>query len=236
MINILVVDPANEYGSLIKGVIMSRHFGVSVSNELSEAKDKLNTGLFDMFCIDNDVRGTDKFIDEVKDVIPSAPVISLIEKEYADPKIFRCVTKPLSLSAFIRAVSDGVAYLDEQKYKAQHQGSSLPAEISIGKESLRCRLSELGLKGAIVAPFSTEPDLLKQFASFFVKRIEKISTTIIGKNKEAKDGEEALVKIQSKLAYTEQAPDLRIKYAGISFAGISGDQQKILEGLIASAA
>lgn len=239
MINILVVDPATEYGSLIKGVLMSRHFGVSVSTELSEAKGKLDTGLFDIICIDYDSRGTDKFVNETKHNAPDMPIISFSEKANDSDRFFRVINKPISLATFVRSIRESVTYLEEKNYQFQHKGLMLPVEITAGKSSLRCRLSELGLKGATVAPEKPEPEPIKQFADFFVKGADKIIATILGKK--ANEGssaliEQALVKIASRLAYTELTPDAKIKSVGLNFVGLNTEEQKIVEGLLAAQA
>lgn len=236
MINILVVDPASEYGSLIKGVLMSRHFGISVSTELSEAKEKLDTGLFDIICVDCDTRGTDKFITETKQTIPNTPIITLSEKADESNKVFRVINKPISLAVLVRSIRESVTYLEEQHYQSQHKGLVLPVEITAGKSSIRCRLSELGLKGAMVAPEKMEPELIKQFADFFLKGIDKIMATILGKKaNEANTAmlEQALVKISSRLAYRELTPDSKIKSIGLNFLGLNSEEKKIVEELLA---
>jgi CheY-like chemotaxis protein len=229
MLNILVVDPNGDYGSLVKGVLMSKHFGVSVSMELSEAQDKINTGLFDIICVDTDSPKANSFINEASILVPDAPIITLSEKADALKTVFRNITKPISLADLIKAVREGTTRLDDMKYAFAHKGLVLPAELAAGKEQIKCRITELGVKGALVEPFEAAAEPLKQFAQFFTQKLKKFTTSLLNKD-------QTILKVTANLAYTEQSPDLNIRRAGLVFQAISADERKILEGLLAQAA
>ncbi|MBI4835234.1 MAG: response regulator transcription factor [Planctomycetes bacterium] len=229
MMNILVVDPNGDYGSLVKGVLMSKHFGVSVSMELSEAQDKINTGLFDIICVDTDAPKVTGFINEANGLVPEAPIITLSEKEDTMKKVFRNITKPISLADLIKAVRESTTRLDGIKCASAHKGLVLPVELAAGKEQIKCKVTELGFKGALVEPVDAAAEPLKQFARFFTQKLKNFTTSLLNK-------EQTILKVTAKLAYTEQSPDLNIRRAGLVFQSISADEKKILEGLLANAA
>lgn len=231
MINILVVDTAEEYGSLIKGVLLSRHLGVSVSSELSEAREKLSTGLFDMLCLDVDMPKADSFIDTVKEFIPHSPIIGLSDK--GSDRVFRVIPKPLSLTTLIRCVEEAINHLEQTQYQATHRPLVLPVELSTEKETLRCRLAELSLTGALIEPTATEDEPAKQFSSFFKRQMDKITTSILSKELPANP---PLTKITARLIYTDCTPDLQVKRAGLKFPQLNQESKRVIEELLAKVA
>jgi len=232
MTNILVVDPLLECGVLVKGVLMGKQYGVSLSSDYDEAMQKLNTGLFDIICIDTDDTAHVRFLNQVKNLIPDVPAIALTEKQLPagkETKIFSSIPKPLSIIRLTNTVKDAVKHLKGIRQKDQHCVLNLPAEITDRKTTLRCLMTDLGLQGALVRSDLTSDPEAKQFSSFFLKGLGEIATSILVKDSDP-------IKLNSQIAFTENRPDGNLKQAGLKFPSLSAEQRKLVEGLITQAA
>lgn len=228
MTNILVIDSLGECGILVKGVLMGKYYGVSLSCDYNEANQKLNTGLFDIVCLNTNDTAHKKFLNELRHNLPGLPVIALAEgslSENTQGKIFRSIPKPLNITQLTTVVKEAIALPE----KVQHHTLSLPAEITAAKTTLKCLLTDLGLKGALVrSDIATDPEA-KQFSSFFLKGFTKMVTSILARNTEP-------IKVSSQIAFTENRPDGNLKQAGLRFSSLGAKEQKLLEGLITQAA
>lgn len=227
MPNILVVDGADQSCALVKSVLMGQDYGVSVSTTYEDALNKLETGLFDLVCLDTEDKSYAKFLKSAREVWADLPIIALTENPLPEIKeVFRCIPKPLSLSLFTRTVREGIEQLNTLGQKPSHRRLNLPAELSAGKENIKCRLTELSLKGAWVEPDGTPTE---PFTNFFQKKVEKIIASFRKK-------EEEFIKIITRLAFTELSPDTQLKRAGLIFPTLTPQETQLLEGLITAAA
>lgn len=228
MANILVIDSLEECGILVKGVLMGKYYGVSLSCDYDEANQKLNTGLFDIVCLNTDDAAHKKFLNELRHNLPNLPVIALAEgplSENTQGKIFRSIPKPLNITRLTTAVKEAI----ELPEKVQHHTLNLPTEIIAARVTLKCLLTDLGLKGALVRSDITSDPEAKQFSSFFLKGFANMVTSILAKNTEP-------IKLSSQIAFTESRPDGNLKQAGLRFPSLDAREQKLLEGLITQAA
>lgn len=232
MTNILVIDPLLECGVLVKGVLMGQHYGISLSSDYDEARQKLNTGLFDIICINAGETAFIKFLNEAKDNLPDLPVIVLAERPLAEnslEKIFRAIPKPLSITRLTTTVKEAVEHLKGIQQKAQHRSLTLPTEITNHKANLRCLMTDLGLKGALIQSDLTSDPEAKLFSSFFLRHSEKIVTSILVKNSRP-------IRLDSQVAFTENKPDGSLKQTGLRFPSLGSQERKMVEDLINQAA
>lgn len=231
MTNILVVDTREECGSLIKGVLMGHTYGVSLSDSYDEAQQKLDTGLFDLICLNED-NNSPGFIKEAVNLIPDLPIITIGEDEKPASeatKIFKVLTRPVNLIRLTAAVREAVRFLNNQMHKTAHQGVLLPVEVGVNKTVLKCLMTEVGLKGALMQSDPATDSTGKQFSEFFRKPPAELTTAILVKNAEP-------LRLKPRVAFIERRLDEVVRRVGLSFATLKSEEQTLLEKLIAQAA
>jgi CheY-like chemotaxis protein len=240
MTNILVVDTREECGSLVKGVLMGHTYGVSLSDSYDEAQQKLETGLFDLICLNED-NNSPGFIKEAVHLIPDLPIITIGEDEKPvseATKIFKVLTRPVNLIRLTAAVREAVRFLNNQMHKTAHQGVLLPVEVGVNKTVLKCLMTEVGLKGALMQSDPATDSTGKQFSEFFRPYTgsrqrdnppAELTTAILVKNAEP-------LRLKPRVAFIERRVDEFINRVGLSFATLKSEEQTLLEKLIAQAA
>ena len=240
MTNILVIDTREECGSLVKGVLMSHTYGVSLSDSYDEAQQKLDTGLFDLICLNED-NNSPGFIKEAIHLIPDLPIITIGENEKPiseATKIFKVLTRPVNLIRLTAAVREAVRFLDNQMHKTAHQGVLLPVEVGVNKTVLKCLMTEVGPKGALMQSDPATDESGKQFSEFFRKVAtasregkppSDLTTAILVKDSEP-------LRLKPRVAFIERRVDEVVRRVGLSFATLKSEEQTLLEKLIAQAA
>lgn len=234
-INVLVVDTHHQSSALLKSLLLGRRLGVSVSTDLDEAQLKLNTGLFDLVCMDISKPTNEQigFLNTLKKGLPQTPVITITEKDTSELKclsFFKIIEKPLYLSRVINLLKEEIKYLNDFKEgKTIKKAIALPAEIVVGKNTLRCQTANLSLKGALVGADLEQNQDRDYFHSFFRKEIKDVVINLDIKN-------DKKVELPSRLVFTEKTPQDIIRNAGFLFTQLKKTEQETLETLLTSVA
>lgn len=132
--NVLIVDVHHQSSALLKSLLLGRHLGVSVSADLSEVPCKLDTGLFDLVCMDLSDPSNEQidFLNNLKQVVPELPVITITRKDLAELKClssFKIIEKPLYLSRFITLLREEIKHLNDFKVNGRIKSLSLCLQI-----------------------------------------------------------------------------------------------------------
>ena len=82
MPNILIVDQLQQTGALMKSML-NNYYGVSLSDDFSEAMKKLETALFDMVVMEVERLNSDteKFLNQTKEILPNLPILIMTEHQ-----------------------------------------------------------------------------------------------------------------------------------------------------------
>ena len=231
MSNILIVDPKEQSGALLKSILRGKNYGVSVSESFNEAVRKINTGLFDLVCIDSDRPGQEEkaFLADIKEIIPDLPVIAVSEKEEISLSGVELLAKPLSISDFAEAVYTLLKAPVKPETAIKHCEINLPVELKGINGIVPARTLTLSVNGVLVVPDFNQEAAIQKFQSFFAQKTDKIATTIKLKG-------DQFLKLQSRLTFADNTPGEKVKNAGLSFLKVSEANQKALEDLVSPAA
>lgn len=234
-INVLVVDTHHQSSALLKSLLLGQRLGVSTSTDLDEAHSKLETGLFDLVCMDISKPNNEQmgFLNSLRKSLPQTPVITITDKDTTELKClssFKIIEKPLYLSRVINLLKEEIKYLNDFKEgKTIKKAIALPAEIVVGKNRLRCQTANLSLKGALVGADLEQNQDSDCFHSFFHKKIKDVVINLAIKD-------DKKVKLSSRLVFTEKTPQDIIRNAGFLFTQLKKTEQEILETLLTSVA
>lgn len=232
MSNILLIDPKYQSSALLRVVLAYRDYGVSVSDNFHEAICKINTGLFDLICLDADNPGEKEkvFIQEAKKNIPDLPVIVISESDSAViGEWAKIISRPIRLADFTAEVYAAFKSLEKTTAVVlKHREIELSVELENHKNIIPARVMTISLNGMLVRPDFNSPQP-EQFQSFFAKKMDEINTVIRLK-------EEQVLRLVSRLTFSEKAPSERLKNVGLSFTKIGPAEQQVLETLITQAA
>ncbi|MBI4711841.1 MAG: response regulator transcription factor [Planctomycetes bacterium] len=238
MPNVLIVDPADNSGAILKGFI-NTCYGASVSGDLTEALHKIETALFDAVVIDisGSAGAALKFISQARKILPALPIIGITDAKEPAGAITKTINHPVRAITIIRSLRDALK-TDAETY---HRELSATANISAGRGSdaaIRCSLTDLSLKGIIVEPGQPIPckDNQKEeelFQSFFRKQWADKKSNLLAVIPIKGSNE---VKLNGRIAFVEQDAAESIRRVGLGFSGLKSAEQAALKALLERAA
>ncbi|MFH0888463.1 MAG: hypothetical protein V1871_04575 [Planctomycetota bacterium] len=179
MANILIVDTLQETGSLMKS-LLSNYYGVSLSENTSDAIKKIETALFDVVIMELEKLNPDaeKFIKETKEMLPQLPIIIMSDHEVTAVRdaskgkalsehqdnlqsldCLKVMRRPFRCTALMESIADGLLkYNIGSEVNAHHRSMAYNVEISQNNNKtlipLKCSIIDLSLKGMMIEPLT----------------------------------------------------------------------------------
>lgn len=216
MLNILVIDTQECSCFFIKSILLGRHYRVSISSMLRDARDKINTGLFDVIVMDLSRAEQEEkdFVKEVNDSMPCIPVIGIIEQGEnfdAELKLSETLNKPIRVRPVIEAVYRAASALGEHKQNVVADDAGIIVDIESQNGVLKCVAKRISTHGMLIEHVhTTEMENDVDFQNFFVNSRGEELKTVLSR------GTDNETNILGKVAFTEKAPSGgRIKEIGI---------------------
>jgi CheY-like chemotaxis protein len=242
MTNILIIDQLQQTGVLMKS-LLSNYYGVSLSENLSEAIKKIETALFDVVImeLERPNSDTEKFIKETKEILPQLPIIILSEHQDSLQSIdcLKIMRRPFRCATLMESINDGLSrYNASTDTNTHHRAITYNVEISQDENKsvapLKCSTIDLSLLGMMIEPLIVFPGRSQdnektQFQSFFKTlcpegRIysKPLRTNILLKEQEP-------IGLDARIAFMENSPDDVFKRAGLSFKDSDQQKNRLLE-------
>lgn len=230
MANILIVDQLQETGALMKS-LLSNYYGVSLSENTSDAIKKIETALFDVVIMKLERLNSDaeKFMKETKEMSPQLPIIIMSEHQDNLQSIdcFKVMRLPFRCAALMESIAEGLfRYNTSTEVSTRHRYITYNVEISQNDNKtlipLKCSIIDLSLMGMMIEPLivfagRSQESEETQFQSFFKTlcpggRIysKPLQTNILIKEQEP-------IGLNARIAFVENRPDDAFKRAGLSF-------------------
>jgi len=241
MPNILIVDQLEQTGILMKS-LLSRYYGVSLSEDFSEAMRKIETALFDIVIIELERRNADveTFIKEAKELLPELPIIGLTahEENLQELSAVNMIARPFRSAALMQAIQNGLSVYNTNPV-SYHRAMTYTAEITQSEDKslspLKCSITDLSLKGMMVEPAFTFPARTQQenekiqFQQFFKTLCAngRISSKPVRTNILIKEQEP--IKIEARIAFVDNSSLSIFRRAGLSFRETDAQKNRILE-------
>jgi len=245
MPNILIVDQLQETGALMKS-LLSNYYGVSLSENTSEAIKKIETALFDVVIMELERLNSDseKFIKETKEMLPQLPIIILSEHQDNLQSIdcLKLMRRPFRCAALMESIAEGLSrYNTGTDVSTHHRSITYNAEIFPNDNKsltpLKCSIIDLSLMGMMIEPLivfagRSQENEKTQFQTFFKTLCPDVTsgriyskplhTNILIKEQEP-------LGLDARLAFVENSPDDVFKRAGLSFNDSSQQKNRLME-------
>lgn len=242
MPNILIVDQLQQTGALMKSML-NNYYGVSLSDDFSEAMKKLETALFDLVVMEVERLNSDtqNFLRQAKEILPNLPVLILTEHQDNLQSIqsVKMIPRPFRCASLMGTIYEALSIPDTNTESVTfHRALTYTVEISASARAagsgLKCSLTDLSRQGFMVEPAvpspgrSAENDKV-EFQNFF-KTIcpegrvtsKPLHTNIIIKEQEP-------ISLNSRIAFVEKGADEIFKRAGLSFVESDKQNTRLLE-------
>ena len=243
MPNILIVDQLQQTGALMKSML-NNYYGVSLSDDFSEAMKKLETALFDMVVMEVERLNSDteKFLNQTKEILPNLPILIMTEHQdnFQAIKSVKMIARPFRCANLMSTIYDTLSAQESVSTESVtfHRALTYTVEISASarasENGLKCSLTDLSHQGFMVEPAipgpgrSAENDRT-EFQNFFKTicpegRIHSkpLYANIIIKEQEP-------IAFNSRVAFVERGADELFKKAGLSFLKSNKQNPRLLE-------
>lgn len=237
MSNVLIVDPADNSGAMLKGFI-NNCYAASISSDLDEALSKVETTLFDAVVINlnGSAGAAQKFINQARKILPALPVIGITDDK--EPSGIKVVNHPVRAITIIRSLNDALKAGAETYHRELLATANISAGSAKRDEAIRCSLTDVSLKAIIVEPGQPIPckDNQKEeelFQSFFRKHWADKKSTLLAVIPLKGSNE---VKLNGRIAFVEQDAAESIRRVSLGFSGLKSAEQAALKALLEHAA
>jgi len=242
MPNILIVDQLQQTGALMKSML-NNYYGVSLSDDFSEAMKKLETALFDLVVMEVERLNSDtqNFLKQAKEILPNLPVLILTEHQDNLQSIqsVKMIPRPFRCASLMGTVYEALSTPDTNTESVTfHRALTYTIEISASARAvgsgLKCSLTDLSRQGFMVEPAVPSPGRSAEndraeFQNFF-KGIcpegrvtsKPLHASIIIKEQEP-------ISLNSRIAFVERGADEIFKRAGLSFVESDKQNTRLLE-------
>jgi len=226
--NVLIFDESEDVSYLLKSILLTQNYRVSLSKDLSDAEIKINTALFDLVLVCyHQSPETLKFLEDIARRFNFLPTVLITDAKNSAGDLQTKIPNLIILNTPIRynALIETLNYVNHDARRLtmpyKSKDIEIPAEILLEANVIKCNTERLTPSSALLGNINTNP-----FCE--IDKVNSLFETKLFLN-------DALpLTIMSKISFVERRAQKNPKQIAICFAEISQTARDIITKLVAA--
>ncbi len=230
MYNALIFDAERGPCYLVRSILLGKKIAVSIATSIDEARQKIETGLFDMLfaSVSGESETELAFLRHVSVLLPGLPIVTIVaegcgaarsgestpsswQPAQSSFSVCRQIMRPLRVGAVLEAATRAIAKVETDAEAASEKQRGIVVSVISGEKSLRCIATTASSHGVLVESIAREQCALREFEEFFATNQ---NSQIVAALPDSAGG---VIRFKARVVFTEKTIDMHLKQVGLKF-------------------